>query len=298
MYRTDWSILKSYLREEYNTTPYTTVFVVQKHKASTTHFDFRIRRGEVLESWAIPKARIPSYDGESFLAVKTEDHHLKWLNWSGVIPRGKYGAGDVSIYDRGECTVYKWGNTIVAEFFGKYVKGYYSLVRTKGNNYLLLRMKQEAAKKKYERSNTLINANDMTHYKGIGAVVRNENTPEQILMMDHKKLNTWTLPVGKAGSNENEEEAIKRELKEEVGIDVTNMKLLAKERTTFYPNGKKINPTLYLFEITSWNGRVKNMEPDKHTSVEWMTIDEIRNLPSLSEMTHMYLKYLIETGDR
>jgi len=136
------------------------IFVIQKHDASTLHYDLRLEVDDVLTSWAVPKG--PSTDPrDKRLAVPTEDHPLDYAGFEGVIPEGEYGAGAVIVWDHGTYRNIKEdddGNEVPMEkalkdghvtvwLDGRKLSGGYALIRTGGDGkrWLLIKMKDDEA---------------------------------------------------------------------------------------------------------------------------------------------------------
>ena len=121
-------------------------FVIQEHHARRLHYDFRLEHDGVLVSWAVPK-NLPESASVNRLAVRTEDHPVEYATFEGVIPRGEYGAGTVSIWDSGTYRAEKFdlaGGEVIAELDGKRISGRYALIKTGGDQWLAHRMKDQS----------------------------------------------------------------------------------------------------------------------------------------------------------
>ena len=155
------------------------LFVVQKHRATSLHYDFRLEIGGTMPSWSIPKG--PTLDSSvRRLAMPTSNHSLEYREFEGVIPKGEYGAGPVMIWDEGTYNCQReiakrdsWEEIVDREIgdgimqkglqegnlkfrlYGKKLKGSFALVRTKGfggnkETWLLIKHKDEFSKKGYD----------------------------------------------------------------------------------------------------------------------------------------------------
>lgn len=102
-------------------------FVIQEHSATRLHWDLRLEHDGALASWALPNG-LPWAAGDNRFAAHTEDHPLEYLEFHGEIPKGSYGAGTMTIWDRGTYEVLKWADDKVeVELRGERVTGGYAL---------------------------------------------------------------------------------------------------------------------------------------------------------------------------
>ena len=151
-------------------------FVVQRHRATRLHHDFRLELDGVLKSWAVPKG--PSLDpSDKRLAMQVEDHPVSYFDFEGTIPEGNYGAGTVMVWDVGTWEPLspvavngkyvpgtdKEANEMLAKgdlkfrLHGKRLKGDFALVHikgrrqgSKGNEWLLIKKKDDEAVPGYD----------------------------------------------------------------------------------------------------------------------------------------------------
>ena len=116
-------------------------FVVHKHQARHLHYDLRLEMDGVLKSWAVPKG-VPLEPGVRRLAVQVEDHPVEYIDFSGRIPEGQYGAGMVEIWDKGEFELVKrLPNHLEFTLRGGKISGDYVLIHTGAKNWLFIKRK-------------------------------------------------------------------------------------------------------------------------------------------------------------
>jgi bifunctional non-homologous end joining protein LigD len=114
-------------------------FTIQQHHARRLHHDVRFEQDGVLVSFAVPK-RLPEEPGLRHLAVNTEDHPLDYLTFSGTIPAGEYGGGEVRLFDLGtyEPLEVADGKLTVRLHGSRYQGAEYHLFRTRDRDWLVI----------------------------------------------------------------------------------------------------------------------------------------------------------------
>jgi bifunctional non-homologous end joining protein LigD len=126
-------------------------FVVQKHRATALHYDFRIEHEGAMLSWAVPKGPAPDPSVKR-LAMMTEPHPMDYNGFEGVIPEGEYGGGTVMIWDRGtwepevpDVTAALARGDLKMTLHGKKLRGSWVLVRTRNRQWLLIKHRDRFA---------------------------------------------------------------------------------------------------------------------------------------------------------
>ena len=133
--------------------------MVQRHDATTLHFDLRLEVDGVLASWAVPKG--PSLDpAAKRLAVRVGDHELEHATYEGRGAGG--GPGTVIVWDTGtyENVTERQGRPVpVADaleaghvkvvLHGQKLTGAFALTRTRmggdSRNWILVKIDDEDA---------------------------------------------------------------------------------------------------------------------------------------------------------
>ena len=196
-------------------------FVVQRHQATRLHYDFRLEMDGVLKSWAVPKG--PSLNpGDKRLAVMVEDHPVSYIGFTGVIPEGNYGAGEVEIWDEGTYEPIDAKSNKISEkealkmlesgqvkvvLHGTHLKGEFALVRLKDEkNWLLIKHRDEGATdKEYDIEKVL-------PVKMIKEVVRDKR---KLKAAEAKKTAAKKSATKKATSTSASKKAVKKKAAEE-----------------------------------------------------------------------------------
>ena len=106
----------------------------------------------------------------------------------------------------------------------------------------------------------------------------------KILLQKRKGSKLWpgyyALPAGHIDAGENQYEALVREAKEELGIEIDINKILNSyvvlRRNYFEIDGEKLDDYIdYYFELSEYDGEAKIMEKDKCDELLWADIDDL-----------------------
>lgn len=134
------------------------------------------------------------------------------------------------------------------------------------------------------------NKEDLQDHQAVAAIIKDNNG--NILMQEHVKYGFWTIPIGKANKNQDLKQATIQEIREECNIIPLKFKEIALKEYNYIRNGINVKVILHIFEIINYSGKIKNNEPEKHKQQKFLSLEEIKKLPYLSDSTILYLETL------
>ncbi|MEI8134391.1 MAG: NUDIX domain-containing protein [bacterium] len=97
----------------------------------------------------------------------------------------------------------------------------------------------------------------------------------------------WEFPGGKVEANESLLEALQRELREELVIEVRNAKVWFADEMTYVTETNSITYHVTFFHVSNFEGIPQNTEFEE---IGWFGVDELRDLQHLSGNSNILRK--------
>jgi ADP-ribose pyrophosphatase len=108
---------------------------------------------------------------------------------------------------------------------------------------------------------------------GVGGVILNDGKVLLLLRKKPPEAGFWSLPGGRVEFMERVEDALVRELKEELGIDAQVEALLCvTDHIVHADNAHWVSPA-YVVRVVS--GVPRNLEPEKTAAIEWFPLTQL-----------------------
>jgi len=128
---------------------------------------------------------------------------------------------------------------------------------------------------------------------GCGALIVNDKNETILLKRTSKTRNGagfWAKPGGGVEFGEKVEDAVKREIREELGVDIEIINFLGFTEGVFKDENQHWISLNYLAKIIG--GEVKNMEPEKHEKIKWFKMDDLpeKTMKNTTDAIREYLK--------
>lgn len=134
-----------------------------------------------------------------------------------------------------------------------------------------------------------------------GARIIVENEEGQILMIRRRDNGNWGLPAGGLEENETIQDCIIREVKEETGLDILELKVIGVSsnpirETVHYPNKDVVQYFNIEFYSNQFSGEIEVLDEDEVSTAQFVDLEMIEKLPINEQHTFMSLAYFKEHG--
>ena len=116
---------------------------------------------------------------------------------------------------------------------------------------------------------------------GCGAAIVQDGRILLVRRLRPPEAGCWSLPGGKIDPGEPHEEAIRREVREELGIRLAQTRLLCV--VDLMADGQHWVSPVRL--ATAFEGEPRNVEPEKHAAIGWFALDALP-APLASAVAH------------
>lgn len=140
----------------------------------------------------------------------------------------------------------------------------------------------------YKSSKIKEHKTKIKEHKSVGAIIRKNN---KILMIDRKIYPFgWACPAGHIDSGETAAKALKREVKEETGLEVLKYKLLIHEFVDWNKCNRGVKGHDWcVYEVFEWEGRVRQNKREEK-KIGWINIKKIKSLGLEKVWEHWFEK--------
>ncbi|MFK7931909.1 MAG: NUDIX domain-containing protein [Saprospiraceae bacterium] len=127
-----------------------------------------------------------------------------------------------------------------------------------------------------------------------------ENEQGEVLFIRRIDNGKWGIPAGGFEQNETIEACIRREVQEEVNIELLDLQVIGiathpQQETVIYPNGDEVQYFTIEFYSNNWRGtpQADNVETKE---VIFQPFDFYKNLPANEQSTFLSLEYFRKNG--
>lgn len=126
--------------------------------------------------------------------------------------------------------------------------------------------------------------------KGVAALVLHPEDKTKGLSLYHRWRNCVSIPSGTIDGNDQPEETLRREMKEELDIDIKSYYLL----DSIQHQGQGVTYRTWLYVVDEYEGDVQNMEPHAHDNLKFVGVDSAPFHKPTNEVDEIFRDWLLK----